>query len=543
VLSDARSVPADTVVRGDVCIIGAGPAGISMARAMRGQALRVVLLESGSFWPHPAAQALYEGHNVGRHYFPLDGCRVRTFGGSTQRWGGWCRSLDEDDFHPRPWVPGSGWPIGRQDLARHYRRARELCQLVVTEGEIDAGPPLPGRPRLPLTHTGLTTVVYQFSPPTRFGQTYRADLARANSVHVYLFANVVGLEGGEHGGPITAARVRTLAGTGFRVEAKVFVLATGGIENPRLLLASHDARPAGVGNENDLVGRFFMEHLHVRLGCFVPSRADTDLSLYVEGLRNVRRPLGALTVAPAARRAQHLYGFTAVFFPPSRWPVRYVLHRQGQSRDPWSLHAASISYGGVLGFGLRVMDGAIRHAYQAQAAFAAPLPWRPPGRQVYEIMGRGEQTPLPDSRVILGRDRDALGMPRVALDWRIAPGDLSSITTSLQAIGRSLQATGLGRVHLPNNLQDGWANRITGSWHHMGTTRMDADPRLGVVDAQCRVHSVPNLYIAGSSVFPTGGYANPTLTIIALALRLADHIVRRLTRATPVALTAAATPP
>lgn len=523
-LIDARTVGQDGVVQGDVCIIGAGAAGISIAWALRDRPIRVVLIESGTFWPDARTQALYRGRNIGRRYFPLDGCRVRTFGGSTQRWGGWCRSLDPEDFDRRSWLPDSGWPLRREDLGCYYQRARELCQLAVTEGEIDRGPPLPGRPRLAGNHPALATVVYQFSPPTRFGPTYRAGLAAAKNIDGYVSANVVELEGGEHGGPVTAARVRTLAGTTFRVEAKTFVLAAGGVENPRLLLASNNVRPTGLGNEHDLVGRFFMEHLHVRLGCFVPSRPDTPLSFYVQGRRSVRRPLGGLTVAPSTRTSRGLYGFSAVLFNPRHRTVAQVLHHQSLRGDLWALHGMSIAQGGTMGFGLRVMDKLIRDTQEGTANAIAAMP-HDTGQRVYEIMGRGEQSPNRDSRVTLARERDRLGMPVVELDWRVRHEDLTNITTSLETIGDSLAATGTGTVHLLEDPEMAWADRITGSWHHMGTTRMHADPRQGVVDPDCRVHSVPNLYVTGSSVFVTGGYANPTLTIVALALRLADHLV------------------
>jgi choline dehydrogenase-like flavoprotein len=526
VLIDAPSVAADEVVRGDVCIIGGGPAGISMALAMRKQPFRVVVLESGGLSPHRATQALYRGRNLGRDYFRLDGCRVRTLGGSTQRWGGWSRALDADDFAARPWVAESGWPFPREEVARYLPAARGLLELAVTAGDPDSGPAIPGRPELPLPPE-LRTVMYEFSPPTRFGPKYRADLEGADNVAVYLSANVVALEGAEHGGPVTAAVVRTLGGRQWRVHARFFVLAAGGIENPRLLLVSRDARPDGLGNENDLVGRFFMEHLHVPLGCFVPDRLNANLSLYVQGRRSVQRPVGALTVAPAARREHQLYGFSAMFFPPTRKSVATVLRDQARLRHPWRLHSASIARSGTLGFGLRVLDGLIRHGGLAVAAWTAGVP-RSGVRQVYEIMGRGEQTPLRDSRVTIGRDRDGLGVPIADLDWRISAGDLANMTASLELIGRRLLATGVGTVCLPD-ADAAWADRITGSWHHIGTTRMHAEPAHGVVDAQGRVHSVPNLYVTGSSVFPTGGYANPMVTTVALALRLAEHLTHCLT--------------
>jgi choline dehydrogenase-like flavoprotein len=530
-LIDGRTIPADTVIDTDVCIVGAGAAGISLARALGGESCRVVLLESGTAWPRPKTQALCRGRNVGREYFALDGCRVRTFGGSTQRWGGWCRALDTDDFTARPWISESGWPFDRDELDPYYREARKLSQLVVTRGDIDHGPPIPRRPRLAVPPE-LQTIMYEFSPPTRFGQAYGGDLARADNVTVYLSSNVVALDGAAHGAPVTVAVVRTLEGREWRVRSRVYVLATGGIENPRILLASRNTRPEGLGNEHDLVGRYFMEHVHVRLGCFVPARGDANLSLYVQGRRSVRRPLGALTLTTAERRARHLYGFSAALFPPRQRAVANVLHHQAQLQPPWMMHGVSIARAGVLGFGLRVIDKLVRTALEAGSGrvFLHTEPQTTPHATpvVYEIMGRGEQTPLRDSRVTILPERDRLGMPIVQLDWRVNPADLRNIRESLEVIGRGLAACGAGRVYLPDDPDAAWAERIMGSWHHMGTTRMHPDPRHGVVNADGRMHSAPNVFVTGSSVFPTGGFANPTLTIVALALRMKDTVLKDL---------------
>ncbi len=528
-LIDGRTVPSRQVIETDVCIVGAGAAGITLARALRGQQVRVALLESGSSWPRPKTQALYRGRNVGRDYFALDGCRVRTFGGSTQRWGGWCRALDADDFEERSWIAESGWPFGREELEKYYPEARALCQLVVTRGDLDHGPPIPRRPRLGM-HSQLQTVMYEFSPPTHFGHTYRADLEAASNVTVYLYSNVVAFEGKERGGPVTAAAVKTLSGRDWRVEARVFVLATGGIENPRILLASRGVQAEGLGNENDLVGRYFMEHVHVRLGCFVPSRADTNLSLYVQGRRSVRRPLGALAVTIPERHARGLYGFSAAFFPPRRRSVASVLHRQARQPPQWMLHGISIARAGVLGFGLRVVDKFVRTALEAgstRSFLHAEDGDHPAGHPVvYEIMGRGEQTPLRDSRVTIRPEQDRLGMPMSQLDWQVNPADLRNIRESLEIIGKGLASNGAGTVYLPDDPDAVWAERIMGSWHHMGTTRMHSDPRRGVVDADSRMHIAPNVFVSGSSVFPTGGFANPTLTIVALALRIRDALLK-----------------
>jgi choline dehydrogenase-like flavoprotein len=195
------------------------------------------------------------------------------------------------------------------------------------------------------------------------------------------------------------------------------------------------------------------------------------------------------------------------------------------------LHGVSIARGGAVGFGLRVVDKLARDAQEANARLNHALPQR--GERIYEIMGRGEQSPNRESRVTIVRERDRLGMPVSELNWQVRRADLTNIRTSLETIGNGLAATGAGKLHMPIDPEMAWAQRITGSWHHMGTTRMDANPKTGVVDADGRLHSVPNLYVTGSSVFPTGGYANPTLTVVAMALRLADHLVPGATAASP----------
>jgi choline dehydrogenase-like flavoprotein len=345
-------------------------------------------------------------------------------------------------------------------------------------------------------------------------------------VTVYLSSNVVALEDVDDAGRVHTAVVRTVAVREWRVRATTFVLAAGGIENPRILLASCDARPQGLGNENDLVGRYFMEHLHVRLGCFVPTRAVTNLSLYTEGRRSVRRPVGALCVAPAEREARRLFGLSATLIRPQHRSVPEVLAHQARGRAPWTLHGMSIARGGALGFGLRVVDKVIRTMINARGVSPSNNPNAPP--PVYEVMARGEQTPLRDSRVTILTERDRLGMPMPQLDWRVNPADLQSLRRNLETMGEGLAAAGAGTLYLPDDPETAWAQRIMGSWRHIGTTRMHTDPRRGVVDAEGRVHSSPNVFVTGSSVFPTGGFANPTLTIIALALRLSDQVIRDL---------------
>lgn len=496
-LIDARQLPPNEQLEGDVCILGAGAAGITLARELCGSGLSVVLVESGGLDPDPETQALARGDVIGDPYWALDSSRLRLFGGTTNHWTGWCRPFEPFDLAPRPWVRDSGWPLGREELEPYYAQAQALCDL----GELDYRPEIwarrLGAELLPLDSTLAETVLWQFSKPTRFGQKYRDELSNAADVRVYLNANIVELVTARGGHRVEAARLRRLDGTSLSVRARAFVLATGGIENARLLLASTDACPGGLGNEQDLVGRFFGEHPHTRVGKLLATGKDADFRLY-DRVTNVPegRPAAVragLTVPSQAQRDHELLGFSATLEPTDA-PVPGRSLNQGVEELMFGLYGAR-------------------------------------GTRVYTVYARTEQAPNPDSRIVLSSKRDSLGVRRAALDWRIDDQTRRSIEKSVELIAAALARAGLGRLysyaHADGPSRPGQFPRVDGGFHHIGTTRMHPDPRRGVVDTTCRLHGVGNLYVAGSSVFSTGGFANPTLTLVALAIRLADHLKDR----------------
>jgi choline dehydrogenase-like flavoprotein len=488
VIEDARGLPDAHTLGCDVCVVGAGAVGIALARALAGSKLRVCLLESGGMQADPATQALYAGRVFGRAYFPLDECRTRRFGGSTHCWLGVCRPLVPADLEARDWVPHSGWPFGFEVLAPWYERAHEVCRLEDFDyrGERWGSPE---RPALPLG-ADVETRVFQLAP-NRFDTLYREELARARNLEAYLFANAVELEVDESAQRVTALRAATLAGRSFRVRARRFVLAAGGIENARLLLASRARRPEGLGNAHGLVGRYFMEHPHVVCGAFLPSRADLDLGLYLAHAAGRVSVQGHLAATEAARRRLRMLDFAAFL---------------GESAELPEFERALAPV-------IRELDG--------QGAS--------PAERAIFLVAQCEQAPNEHSRVRLGDDADALGVPRVQLEWRLGAQDKRSARLAGELLARALGAAGLGRLQLLLSDDDHvWPEELSGGRHHMGTTRMHDDPRQGVVDAHCRVHGLLNLHVAGSSVFPTAGAASPTLTAVALALRLADHLAREL---------------
>jgi choline dehydrogenase-like flavoprotein len=483
---DARSVPDASVIDCDVCIVGAGAAGITIARELIGRPIRIVLLESGSLTPDAATQSLYAGDAIERPYFDLDTARSRYFGGTTNVWTGECRPLDAQDFEPRDWVPDSGWPFGLDELLPFYRKAQTVCQLGPYGYIADDWR---GRGVRPMAFESgrIESYAFQYSPPTRFGEAYRREVRQAPNVVTYLGANVVELETPEAPQQVTAAKVACLAGTSFRVAARTFVLATGGIENARLLLLSDRVQSAGLGNGHDLVGRYFMEHIYLDAAAELLAHTGAISDFYTSGhWVDGTRMRGILGLSPELRRREQLTNYCGVIVEP----------------------------------GSRLLTR-LRNTIASVRASSAP--------RRYFVKNVMEQVPNPESRVTLGRERDRLGCRRPVLRWRLSSVDKATAHRAHAILGEELERSGIGRMTSSmGGDSDPWPISVRGARHHMGTTRMHADPRRGVVDADCRVHGIANLYVAGSSVFPTSGAANPTLTIVALALRLARRLVDRL---------------
>jgi choline dehydrogenase-like flavoprotein len=513
-LVDARTVPEGALVEGDVCIIGAGAAGITLARELAGAQRSVVLLESGDFEPDARTQALYDGKVVGLALDPtlhigLDVPRLRYFGGTTNHWAGYCRPLTDLDFESRPWVDRSGWPFGRDELLPYYARAHQVLKLGppgndwrpwAEQGVLE--PPLLEDPATPHQVVQLTN-----SP--RLGPVYHDEIVGSPYVQLHTWSNVTNLAATPDGGQLDHVFVKTFRGNTFTVRAKVYVLATGGLEVPRLLLASTEVHREGLGNEHDLVGRFFMEHVNIITGvalldatpeAVIANYEPVEHQLEIDGEQRTIWLQPVLLPAEAESRAR---GLESIEFT--------IADRVAE--DPFG-ERVNATYAGT------------DDAAELLAAFGTPAASAVPLRVLCE------QEPNPRSRLTLTGERDELGMRKPQLDWRLARNDRESLLRSMQFLGSELGRRGIGRVKVDiygfTNADFGPGDDLdyevnTGS-HHMGTARMHQSPRQGVVDPQCRVHGVANLYIGGSAVFPTSGASTPTITIVALALRLADHL-------------------
>jgi len=524
---DGRSVPEDLIVECGICIVGAGAAGISLGRALAEKHHDLIILESGGLTLDAPTQDLYRGEIAGADY-PLQASRLRYFGGTTNHWTGWCRRLDPIDFRPKPWASVEGWPFGETELNPYYAQAERLCQL----GGHDYDPNETASAGIPMPFPDpkwLKTTLFRLSPPTRFGQQYGQELLESEAARIFLHTNALEILADTQTHHVRGIRAGALSGNRFVVKAKHYVLACGGIENARILLTSRGAGSHGLGNERDLVGRYFCEHPHLVSGIFLPSDPELDMRLYTQFSANGQAFNGALVPAEDTIRAERMLNSSVTFSPVGRRDQDIVEAENSQGfeslravaralrQKEWPDRLASHIWNM-----LRDLDDVAIATYGRSKSAAAE-------GQMYKIFLRSESMPVPESRVRLSREVDACGVPRVELDWKLADVDVYTLRRMQELVAHEVGRAGLGRVFLP---PDGptrvWPEAISGGNHHMGTTRMAADPYQGVVDSDCRLHGCDNLWIAGSSVFPSVGYANPTLTIVALALRIADSIHEKL---------------
>lgn len=479
---DAHEIPPGATLACDLCIVGAGAAGIALARQFHGTGRTVSVIESGGLGMEIGSQALNDGvvRGEGLPADYLTTTRLRMFGGTTMAWMGYCRPLDEIDFEAKPWSPDyPAWPFRREALIPYYDRAAALVQIPAFFRQ--------GPEKRNLKGDGVPVVALPFaiSPPTRFGTAFREEFSRSGSINVYLHATGRELFPSASRDHVARLQVFSDRGPGFHVEARHFVVCGGGIETVRLLLNSDSVIPGGLGNAHDLLGRFFMSHF--------PIPAFGQVLLAGRGINDLVRSLlepqiHYLALREDLKRKRRLLnaGFQ---FNPGLGPAAPGRHPEA----------------------MREVYPAFEWALRGPTEFALL-----PGIAVQE------QAPNAECRIVLSAERDRTGLRKVELRFRRSPVDLESLRTSVSLLARELGRHDLGR--LQTVFSGDALPRLEPDDHHLGATRMQNDPKQGVVDADGRVHGFDNLFVASGSVFPSGGFANPTLTIIALALRLADHI-------------------
>jgi choline dehydrogenase-like flavoprotein len=490
----------------DICIVGAGVAGLAIASELFEADCDVVVVESG-----PDADEL----NAGQVVAPFNGLggRRRGLGGTTQVWPGQVLPLSPRDLVPRDWVEDSGWPLGWEDLALWYPPACELFGLPWEKLTDDAFDVL-GHERPAFDDTLVATTHSVFLQRPRLAETLEPRLRRSRNVRVLLGGTAVRLEGAESGRTVEHAELRSLGGRTATIAARQFVLCCGGIENPRLLLVS------GLGNDHDTVGRYFHDHVWSSAGVVSTSSVRSLRAVFDVFARDGLRYNPKLVLAPPAQETERVLACSANLV----YEARLDSGAEAALRLYRAIRARSAVRGGFRDAVLMARD-----PVDVAARIAARRGWRGPHEsdpERIDLLVVAEQAPTRESRVTLGDGADPFGVPLPLVDWRIGELERRTLVTAVKTLGGELERLGLATVEPAPELEDpdAWREHAFDSFHHCGATRMSSDPRTGVVDTNCCVHGIENLFVAGSSVFPTSGYANPTLTIAALALRLGARL-------------------
>lgn len=551
-IKDARSIPGGTILESDLCVLGGGAAAISVALGYLKSGRTVIIVPGGGASQTSFGIDLYRGKvdPAGSHE-PLEENRIRMWGGTTTVWGGRCVPFDPVDFEERSWIPDSGWPIKHHEIEDYVARAGELSEAGVAD--FDARSVFPDTQ--PEIIKGLDNdeivswPLERWSIPTDYSKRYRSKFESAENVQVLLHAHGIHLQMDTAGRRVSHVKAACVPGCDFKIRAKYVVLGCGALENARLLLASRDVLPEGIGNRHDLVGRYYQSH---RFGvCGYAELKDPgkgfiyDFEKDGEGVY-CRRRFWLTPDAQAKHRVNNVVGFffrtvsgasehrnamvsvimlaKTVLGGARKGPKRLVQILKDQRKE-------LVSHIGVIlkdGPGIFVQLSAVAYTRFFQKR-RLPMILPPKKANRFPLFFQTEHAPLHESRVLLDDSAtDDFGMPRLEVRIRFSEVDFRTIRTFVKLFKRRLEEGGLGTFHLSEEdkafLEDPERNAFNSNSHNIGTTRMAASPKDGVVDPDCKVHGVENLYVAGSSVFPTSSHANPTLLIIALALRLADHL-------------------
>lgn len=522
----------------NVCIIGAGAAGITIALELAtDKNIKIAVLEAGGEHFDHQVQSLYRGETEGDERTPLWRTRYSALGGSTQIWAGWCRPLEPFDFTRREYLKNSGWPIDSETLTEPYLRANEICGLGNYSYQLSDWQSLFPGSTLPV-EDDVVHHVFQVRR-LQFNKQYCETLQNANNIDLYLRSPVMRLHAEVQNDKkyVDHVKVASYSGSISTMKADRFVLATGGIENARLLLLSADTPQQALGNQNDCVGRYFMEHGFTDAGWFIPSAEYRDMSYYFpvshpfdNDSASVRQ---VLTLAPSVIQKEQLPSAAMFFYPGYEGHTVFEKKAVQQALELWEivkrksakeLYEIARTEGAMSDF-WQYSRQIASHPLQVLQAISRKILIKGYSHKQWRIRYYFESAPNRENRVMLSNRKDRFGRPQAKLIWHLSDEDIENAIRFIRYLDNALQRTGAGRLNVDNTLSQWRAMTETGK-HPSGATRMHQDPKQGVVDSDCKVHGVENLYIAGSSVFPTIGYTNPTLTIVALAVRLADLLRR-----------------
>ena len=532
-ICDMTTMPDRHQITADICIVGSGLAGLSIVRELLHSGLQVALIEAGGTQITRSSQRHYRAVNSGAPNHATTHSRFRTFGGSGTRWTGQLVPFQSMDLEARSSIAHSGWPITPDEMQPYYDRADKVFGLD-QEGRDVRHWSVEDSFAHKIANDQMQESIIRFAHPRDLGAVMKSELESSDTVTVFLNTSLISIQTRSAGESVDQLALLDTRGRRSFVKATHYVLACGGIENPRLLLASTDNKGRGLGNRHDQVGRYFMDHPYLTTGYWEPdsklhAAASAESVHVIDDYDRVARERGAhavFTLSEDLRRKEGLNGCVGYFIHRQDWQMKPCYYEPG---------GQAVTHIAELLRGERVPDtdvlksaaDLLTDAPNAVSTLWNGLKSKPDGPPRLALRMCVEATPHPESRVCLSSKRDSLGLPKAHINWRMHDRDWLGVTRFRELLAQRINDEQLGR--LVDDLHvtpQGWPRSMAGGKHHMGTTRMHEEARFGVVDPDCRVHGISNLYVAGSSVFPTGGWANPSHMIIALAIRLADSLKR-----------------
>lgn len=524
---DANAIGNLEKLDADICIMGGGVAGIVLAHELLKGKKNVLLIESGNEAYDEKAQELYEAESVPAFFPGTSYSRLRLLGGSSNHWENSIERFDPIDFKKRDWIDNSGWPITYEEVLKFYPEAEAYCG--VGNGRYD----LPSWKRKfdckdIFLNSSLFSTVFSVSPPspTNFYDKYGEGLINSNNIKIIKNANVVGMEFDSERGKVTSILFKTFSGVDHTVRAKRFVMCLGGIENARMLLVFNEKYKNRLGNSFDNVGRYFMEHPTIRAADLLPF-GDSVLDKAYSGVDDDQLKIRGAARAKLSESAQIKYHASN---------LRLYFNRQSKLELSSGISSSHIILDSLKGlsfsdnFGQHLVN-VIKDIDQVAEAllrkeFDVSLFESANEFGGYQIVSMIEQTPDRNNRIRLGVDKDRLGIKKIKIDYRVTQEDKDRAWRTLELLSKDPGIQAIGRLRLLKERESQiWGSQLGFGQHHMGTTRMSHSEKTGVVDTSLKVFGTNNLYISGSSVFPTGGHVPPTLTIVAVTIRLARELM------------------
>ncbi len=508
---------APTLLHADICVVGSGAASLAFLSKFYHSPYKVVVIEGGNNDITPEMQQLYECIIQGHSFGGATQGRFRVFGGSTTQWGGQALPLSDIDFEERSWVSDSGWPISNNDLKSYFTPADTFLNVETCPYDTSLFS-LANLDKLEFSDALL--VFSKWSPIPNLRENYRRQIEKSSNITLLLNAGLTGINLDPGGKIIRDMAFANPGGKTGTVKAKHFLLACGGIENARLLLASSQQNSKGIGNENDMVGRFFQDHPNTYFATVRPFNNRKTQAYFNYFFMNKTRFLPRFTLDEVYQKKHHTLNASAYFiyitdeddtFTKFKEIYRKIVRRQTGIDD--------------LKKSIRLLAWVKDLTAPAYVYLTKKRVFMPTATARFHITL--EQEPLADSRITLSEQKDKTGIPKARIEWKFGELTRKTFFESTRIFKNAIEQSGLAQVELDSWIQhepETWYERMHDNKHHIGSTRMSHSPQKGVVDSNCKVFAIDNLFVTGSSVFPTSGHSNPTFTLICLALRLADHI-------------------